>query len=436
MAANDLIKVWVLVSFYDENGLHKAGSVAYVKEEEFNPNYMKKIDVPSGGGSLEDLSDVDISSVDDGQILMYDAATQKWVNVTGGGGGSTITNIYADTDTGNVASMDIDGTEYEFGAGETTIENIQVPSSYVQSMEIDGDTYTFSTVEYDQPAYDSDILASVDLNGNSYKLFYLDNFQYNNDGYVTSFDDGDSNNYAFCNVGNVDTDSEGKVKSMDINGSSAEFVSIENISTQGPNGEVDAMDINGSSYSFATGGSVIENIDTQGPNGEVSQMDIDSQTYTFYTGSGIDELVDLDDVNVSSPSDGQVLKYDGTSQKWVNGSAGGGGGSSLVVTLTATTGTTIDLATMSAQSSASVNADKTYAEMKAADDIVFKIVDTNQSGGQKWTLRPTGMHTLNVAADQGLFFTFTVLAPGGNSLKIFRLEVGPWGNYFTLGCIA
>lgn len=43
-----------------------------------------------------------------------------------------------------------------------------------------------------------------------------------------------------------------------------------------------------------------------------------------------DGLADLtDDVNISSPTDGQVLKYDGTSSKWVNGTGGGGGASAL-----------------------------------------------------------------------------------------------------------
>lgn len=43
-----------------------------------------------------------------------------------------------------------------------------------------------------------------------------------------------------------------------------------------------------------------------------------------------DGLADLtDDVNISSPTDGQILKYDGTSSKWVNGTGGGGGASDL-----------------------------------------------------------------------------------------------------------
>ena len=37
-----------------------------------------------------------------------------------------------------------------------------------------------------------------------------------------------------------------------------------------------------------------------------------------------DGLADLtDDVNISSPADGEVLKYDGTSSKWINGTGGG-----------------------------------------------------------------------------------------------------------------
>ena len=43
----------------------------------------------------------------------------------------------------------------------------------------------------------------------------------------------------------------------------------------------------------------------------------------YPTPSGID-LDDLDDVDLSSPTDGQVLKYDGTNQKWINANESGG----------------------------------------------------------------------------------------------------------------
>lgn len=44
-------------------------------------------------------------------------------------------------------------------------------------------------------------------------------------------------------------------------------------------------------------------------------------------GEQVSDLDDLGDVEISSPSNGQILKYDGS--KWVNGTGGGGGASAL-----------------------------------------------------------------------------------------------------------
>lgn len=51
---------------------------------------------------------------------------------------------------------------------------------------------------------------------------------------------------------------------------------------------------------------------------------------TFGDGSGASNLSGLSDVAISSPSNNQVLKYDSTSSKWVNGAGGGGGGGSVL----------------------------------------------------------------------------------------------------------
>lgn len=45
---------------------------------------------------------------------------------------------------------------------------------------------------------------------------------------------------------------------------------------------------------------------------------------------GASALSDLTDVDLSNPSDGQVLKYDATNQKWVNSNESGGGGSGSI----------------------------------------------------------------------------------------------------------
>lgn len=58
-------------------------------------------------------------------------------------------------------------------------------------------------------------------------------------------------------------------------------------------------------------------------------------------GELVSDLTDLGDVNISSPTNGQILKYDDVSGKWVNGNGGGGGASALTdltdVTLTSPT---------------------------------------------------------------------------------------------------
>lgn len=63
----------------------------------------------SGGGasSLSELSDVNISSLVDGQGLVYDSATQKWVNGTvggGGGGGISLADVWTSLAANNTSN--------------------------------------------------------------------------------------------------------------------------------------------------------------------------------------------------------------------------------------------------------------------------------------------------------------------------------------------
>ena len=69
---------------------------------------MDEITQGGGGGSstLAGLNDVNISSPTDGQALVYDNATGKWVNRAGGGGSSTFAGLN-DVDVAGVANKDI-----------------------------------------------------------------------------------------------------------------------------------------------------------------------------------------------------------------------------------------------------------------------------------------------------------------------------------------
>ena len=51
--------------------------------------------------------------------------------------------------------------------------------------------------------------------------------------------------------------------------------------------------------------------------------------------STVDDINDLSDVNLTSPTSGQVLKYDGASSKWINAAESGGGGGSTTKAITA-----------------------------------------------------------------------------------------------------
>lgn len=55
----------------------------------------------------------------------------------------------------------------------------------------------------------------------------------------------------------------------------------------------------------------------------VPDVDIPFGVNTGGGGGGASDISDLGDVNLTSPTDGQVLKYDATNDEWVNGEGGG-----------------------------------------------------------------------------------------------------------------
>jgi hypothetical protein len=112
------VKVYVLVSFYDENGLHKKGSIATINEEDFNPLYMELLpNPPTIPAGLEDLDDVDLTGVEDGDVLTYDAESGDWVPAVGGSGGAETLAELTDVDVVGAEDGQVlayDGTEEEW----------------------------------------------------------------------------------------------------------------------------------------------------------------------------------------------------------------------------------------------------------------------------------------------------------------------------------
>ena len=169
----------------------------------------------SGGGgasSLSDLSDTNISSPTDGQLLKYDAESGKWIN--GSGGSATVAEL-GDIQDVNLSSI-ADGQIIKWDAATSKWVNANLPTVPTKTSDLTNDS-----------------------------------------GFITQND-------------------------------------IPSIPSK--------------------------TSDLQNDSGFITQNDIPSIP---------DDLNDLSDVDVSSPSNGQVLKYNGTSGKWENGAGGSGGASAL-----------------------------------------------------------------------------------------------------------
>ena len=108
------------------------------------------------------------------------------------------------------------------------------------------------------------------------------------------------------------------------------------------NGVISATDTTYSAFTGATSGA-------DGSSGLVPQPLIaDKDKFLKGDGTwdtiqpGASALDDLTNVDITSPTNGQVLKYDSTNQEWVNANeSGGGGGSTVTITPTLSTGTKI-----------------------------------------------------------------------------------------------
>jgi len=225
-----------------------------------------------GGGSsaLSSLTDVDLTSPTTGQALIYDGNTSKWVNGNGGGGSATLAGLTDVTVTsatnGQVLTYDSNSSEW--------INAAPVGASSVSSL--------------------TDVtLTSI------------------TDGQILKYDNATSK-WVNSNETIPATPALGNLTNVTLTSpTDGQALIYDNANSEWVNGAVD--------YSKISGTPTLAQVATSGDYSDLSG-----------TPTIPDGLADLtDDVNISSPTDGQILKYDGTSSKWVNGTGGGGGASAL-----------------------------------------------------------------------------------------------------------
>ena len=85
---------------------------------------IKKICDILNGFKVSDISDVELTSLSDGEVLKYDSATDKWVNGTGGGGGSSTLAGLTDVNVSGVA----DGDYLAYNSSTSKWEDITPPT--------------------------------------------------------------------------------------------------------------------------------------------------------------------------------------------------------------------------------------------------------------------------------------------------------------------
>lgn len=168
---------------------------------------MDEITQGGGGGSstLAGLDDVNISSPTDGQALVYDNATQKWVNGAGGGGSSTFAGLN-DVNVQGVQNGDIarynsttqkwtdssDLTDLELtvsqlqasvlaitdghtilapdGTAMAQEDGLQFVGSNVADDNANGKTVVTTNIDIEQADYDALVANDADLPGVNYNI--------------------------------------------------------------------------------------------------------------------------------------------------------------------------------------------------------------------------------------------------------------------------
>lgn len=245
--------------------------------------YFKKdgawleISLGGGGGSstLAGLSDVDITTPTGGQALIYDDVNDEWVN----------------GDVSQVIVYPIAVTSQMVSASSTVGTNFEGYRAF------DGQSCNLSTMQGGWLAGASDSTPTLTVNfGEAKKLGRISIETANNnnpdttrDVYIEGSSDGSTWENILASGSTVSLVFEvGKYNEYSFNLNEGEYQYFRIRGTQ---------PFFGGSYQYACSFSEITIYDTS---------------------SGIPAIADLTDVDITSPTDGQLLRYNGTSGKWEN----------------------------------------------------------------------------------------------------------------------
>ena len=227
--------------------------------------------------TLSSISDVDISNVSDGQVLKYDSASSKWKNGTGGGGGASSLNDLSDVSISSASN----GQVLSYSNNQWVNYSLSIP---VNTSDLNNDSgFITNTVNN---------LTNYYLKSETYTKTEVDNL--------------------ISAIVTLDIEVVQTLPTQDISTTTIYLVPKQTAGTQ------DVYD----EYIYVNNAWEL-----------IGDTEVDLSNYYTKTEADNkfalktdvpDDLNDLDDVNISSPTNGQGLVYNSTSSKWENSNVSGG----------------------------------------------------------------------------------------------------------------
>lgn len=257
--------------------------------------------VTPGAADLSNLGDVNISSPSNDQVLKYDSTSGKWVNGTGGSSGATDLDDLSDVTLTTPSTGQV--LKYDGTLGKWTNEAEVVVPSVINDLT---DISAASPSDGQILKYNSD---SGKWEQSDYDYNWLENLPKINGielhGDLSSSD--------------IKVSWEGTQQQYDAIATKDPLITYfitdtakiikNNIEYTTPSGASDLDDLTDVEITTPSAGQVLKYSTSLG------------KWVNSAESAGTSDLSDLGDVAVSTPSDGQFLKFNASSNKWVNAAA-------------------------------------------------------------------------------------------------------------------
>lgn len=238
---------------------------------------------PPEPSELSDLGDVDLSSPTNGQVLKYNSSTSKWENDDDAGGTIVVANP-VESATEDLTKLQVGTDIYSIPEGINVVANPSgTASTDLEKLQVGNTIYNIPE-DTDALADLTDVAISSETNGQILKY-----------------------NASAGKWVNSDESAGGHVIE---NSTGTDMTERSNLQFKG------AAQVSDDSTNDRT----VVDVPIM-PSSDMSEI-----ISPLPTPAEPDDLDDLGDVTITTPTNGQVLKYDSESSKWVNANESGGGG--------------------------------------------------------------------------------------------------------------